>query len=87
METRMMKERTVELQRSLGFPNGEIVATTGLSRGLALFWRTDMLVALQSKSRSHIDVVISCDILRTKQWRFRGFMGNPEENGGRTVGT
>jgi hypothetical protein len=63
METRMTRDRALGLQRELGFPNGEAVAATGLSGGLALFWRRDVTVAVQTMSKSHIDVVLSCDAL------------------------
>jgi hypothetical protein len=77
METRMTEQRTLEVQRSLGFSNGEVRAASGLSGGLALFWMKGVMVALQSKSHSHIDVVLSSDNLRPQQWRFTGFYGEP----------
>jgi hypothetical protein len=77
METQLSEERTWGLMKSLGFPNGEVVAATGLSGGLAMFWRRDTTVALQSKSRSHIDVVLSCYILYGRDWCFTGFYGEP----------
>jgi hypothetical protein len=73
----MTEERSWGLMKALGYPNGEVVATTGLSGGLALFWRRDVMVALQSKSRSHIDVVLSCDNFHGRQLRFTGFYGEP----------
>jgi hypothetical protein len=77
METRLSEERIGALMKSLGFPNGEVVAANGLSGGLALFWRRDIIVSLQSKSRSHIDVILSCANLKVRQWRFTGFYGEP----------
>jgi hypothetical protein len=73
----MTEERSWGLMKALGYPNGEVVAATGLSGGLALFWRRDVMVALQSKSRSHIDVVLSCDNFHGRQLRFTGFYGEP----------
>jgi hypothetical protein len=76
METRMSEERAWELGRSLDFQNGEVVASVGLSGALALFWRLGVTTMLQSKSRSHIDVILTCDSLRAKQWRLTGFYGS-----------
>jgi hypothetical protein len=66
METRMTEERTSELQHALGFSNGEVIAMSGLSGGLALFWMKDVMVALQNKSLSHIDILLSCHNLITR---------------------
>jgi hypothetical protein len=77
METRMSEERAGDLMKSLGFPNREVVVAAGLSGGLALFWRRDVTVSSQSKSRSHIDVVLSYDKLDVRRWRFTGFYGEP----------
>ena len=79
METRMSEVRARELQRRTGFPNGHVVPAERLSGGLALFWRRGVLVAAQSMSKSHIDVVISCDELGEKHWRFTGFYGEPRK--------
>jgi hypothetical protein len=87
METRLSEERAWGLMKSLGYPNGEVAAASGLSGGLALFWKRDVTVALQSKSRSHIDVALSCDILNGKQWRFTGFYGEPRRELRKIVGT
>lgn len=66
-ETRLSKDRALGLQRALGFPNGHAVPAEGLSGGLALFWRRGLVVVAQTMSRSHIDVVVSCDELAVKQ--------------------
>lgn len=60
----MNEERALGLQRNLGFPNAIVVKSEGLSGGLMLLWRRDVVVAELSKSRSHIDVLLSCDHLR-----------------------
>jgi hypothetical protein len=77
METRLSRDRALELRREFGFPNGEAVSPAGQSGGLALFWRRDVPVMTQSMSKSHIDVVLSCDTLSPKQWRLTGFYGEP----------
>lgn len=53
------------------------MAAAGLRGGLALFWRRDVTVAFQTMSKSHVDVVLSCDVMRTRQWRLTGFYGEP----------
>jgi len=77
METRMGEERALGLKLDLGFPNAIVVKAEGLSGGLMLLWRHDVTVAELSKSRSHIDVFLSCDRLRISQWRLTGFYGEP----------
>lgn len=73
METRMGEERALGWKRDLVFPNAIIVKSEGLSGGLVLLWRQNMLVVEMSKSRSHIDVLLSYDRLRISQWRLMGF--------------
>jgi len=73
----MGEERALGLKRDLGFSNAIVVKSEGLSGGLAMFWRQDVVVAEMSKSKSHIDVLLSCDRLRISQWRVTGFYGEP----------
>lgn len=61
----------------MGFRNGVFVNRVGLSGGLALLWREDIDVTLQTFSRRHIDVVIEEKALN-RRWRFTGFYGHPE---------
>jgi hypothetical protein len=77
METRMNRERSLELRGKLGFPNDEAVSAEGLSGGPTLLWRGDVTVAIQSMSKSHIDVVLSCPNVGMQQWRLTGFYGDP----------
>lgn len=42
-----------------------------------LLWRGDVTVAIQSMSRSHIDVLLTYDRLGNRQWRLTGFYGEP----------
>lgn len=73
----MNEECALGLQRNLGFPNSIVVKAEGLSGGLLLLWWRDVVVAELSKSRSHIDVLLSCDRLRISEWRLTGFYGEP----------
>lgn len=77
METRMGEDRAMGLQRRLGFANSCIVKSDGQSGGLMLLWRGDVTVCELSKSKSHVDVILSCDRMRTTEWRFTGFYGEP----------
>lgn len=69
-----MEECALGLRHRLGFPNGIAVGAVG---GLALFCRGDVIVASQSKSKSHIDVLLSCATVGVQQWRLTGFYGQP----------
>lgn len=73
----MGKDRAMGLKQQLGFPNGTAVGAQGLGGGLALFWRRDVVVDIQNMSKSHIDVVLSTDLLDGQCWRFMGFYGEP----------
>ena len=77
METRMGEDRALGLRRRLGFPNAIVVKSEGPSGGLMLLWRHDVVAAELSKSKSHIDVLLSCDALRITQWRVTSFYGEP----------
>jgi len=77
METRMGEERALGLIADLGFQNAIVVKAEGLSGGLVLLWRGDVMIAEMSKSRSHIDVMLSCERLKISHWRLTGFYGEP----------
>lgn len=64
----MSEEKVLGLNKSLGFPNGEVMVAAELSGSLVLFYRKVVVIALQSKLRSHIDVILSCDNLSSRQW-------------------
>ena len=65
METRMGEERALGLARNLGFQNAIVVKSEGLNSGLMLLCRGDVMVAELTKSRSYIDVILSCDRLKS----------------------
>jgi hypothetical protein len=77
METKMGEERALGLARRLSFHNAIVVESEGLSGGLMLMWHGDVTVAELTKSRSHIDVILSCDRLKISHWRLTGFYGEP----------
>ena len=51
------------------------MSSTGLSGGLAIFWKNDVVVDLKSYSMNHIDVWVT--EIDGKMWRFTGFYGDP----------
>ena len=46
------------IKNSLGLTQGLVVLSDGKSGGLALFWKPDVKVDVQSSSRWHINAVI-----------------------------
>lgn len=76
METKLSEKRVLRLRNLLGFSGGLAVDRVGLGGGLALFWKDEWDVTLQSFSSGHIDV-------RIKGWMeaadiyFTGFYGHP----------
>ncbi|TVU07983.1 hypothetical protein EJB05_41365, partial [Eragrostis curvula] len=75
-ETKMSKVKAQDLRFRLGFQNAFGVDSVGLSGGLVLYWRSDVVVDLKSHSRSHIDVWVSHEGLSCQAWRFMGFYGH-----------
>ncbi|KAM0896908.1 hypothetical protein ACQ4PT_022902 [Festuca glaucescens] len=61
----------------IGMQHAKGVSCDGLSGGLALFWTKDVSVRVLNISRSHIDVLVSGDVLGGGEWRFTGFYGEP----------
>lgn len=72
LKKRSMKKR----KRNVGFINGLIVPSMGRSGGLALLWRKDITVDIQSYSNRHIDAIVTED--SGFKWQITGFYGNPE---------
>ena len=75
METKMHRDRAMVLKKSLGFPNAEAISSEGLSGGLMLLWRGNVTVAIESLSRSQIDILVSCEALGVRHWCLTGFYG------------
>lgn len=75
-ETKLLSSQMEGFKRKLGFKYGIFVDRIGLAGGLALLWREDIDVILQSFSSNHIDVhVDNSSVLPL--WRFTGFYGEP----------
>ena len=75
-ETKLKKSSMEKRKRNVGFINGLILPSVGRSEGLALLWRKDITVDIQSYSDRHIDAIVTEG--SGFIWRITGFYGNPE---------
>ena len=75
METKVEKYVLECIGRMIQYSNLFIVPCHNTSGGLALFWKTDFNVDMQSYSTRHIDTIIDHGVDDT--WQFMGFYGNP----------
>lgn len=73
-ETRLFYDRVDGLLRMLGFAHGLGVGSHGRGGGLALLWRDEVDVKLQSLDKLHIDLVVH-DPVTAEKWRLTGFYG------------
>jgi hypothetical protein len=71
----MCRQKSEDLRWRLGFPNAVGVSSIGLSGGLVIFWKNEVVMDLKSFSKNHIDVWIT--ETDGKMWRFTGFYGEP----------
>lgn len=58
METKLDAKRMEKVQRIYGFNSGIEVGANESRGGLCLSWKDDVVVQLQSYSKSHIDVFV-----------------------------
>ena len=58
-ETKLKKNSMDKKKGSVGFINGLVVPSHGRSGGLALLWRKDISVDVQSYSNRHIDAIVT----------------------------
>ena len=65
-----------QLKLLVGFSNGLVIPSHGRSGGLALLWRKEITVDVQSYLDRHIDAIVTED--SGFKWRITGFYGNPE---------
>ena len=75
-ETKLKKNSMDKKKVSVGFINGLVVPSYGRSGGLALLWRKDISVDVQSYLDRHIDAMVIEG--SGFKWRITGFYGNPE---------
>ena len=66
-----------EIKRKLDHLQGLAMPSVGKSGELALLWKKDIKVEVQTFSERHIDAIISRGV-GDKLWRFTGFYGNSE---------
>ena len=75
-ETWLDEIRLFVIQDTLKFGHHHGVSKITHGGGLALFWKKDFDVKVESSSLNHIDVVINGG--KENVWRFTGFYGAPE---------
>ena len=77
METKLSKEDMMRKKFFLGFTNGLVVPSDGNKGRLALLWKKDITVDVQTFCLWHIDAEVDgTDNL--ERWRFTGFYGQPD---------
>uniref|UniRef100_A0A7N2RAR5 DUF4283 domain-containing protein n=1 Tax=Quercus lobata TaxID=97700 RepID=A0A7N2RAR5_QUELO len=75
-ETWLNEARLGSIRDSLQFGHNHGVSKITRGGGLALFWKENFSVSVESSSLHHIDVVINKR--KENAWRFIGFYGAPE---------
>ena len=71
METRLDKEGFKQHCGDLSFPNQVIVKKPNSGGGLALLWKEEIDLHIQTCTLHHIDALILDNL--TKSWRLTGF--------------
>ena len=77
METKLVIAELDVIKEGLKRTQGLVVPSKRRSGGLALLWKQDLNVSVQSFSKSHIDTIINQND-GSQSWRFTGFYGNPD---------
>lgn len=77
METKLSKEDMTRKKYALGFTEGLVVASNGSKGGLALLWKKDIMVDVQTFGPWHIDAEVG-GTDSSRRWRFTGFYGQPK---------
>lgn len=75
-ETRLTKKELDRFRWMLGLANMNAWEAEGRSRGVALFWRRGLEVALRSYGRRHVDVDVTEG--DSSKWRLTGVYGESE---------
>ena len=75
METKCEKSTIERIAKKTQFSNNFVVPRVNNGGGLALLWKTDFQVDVQSRSERHIDVIIDHRV--DDAWRFTSFYGDP----------
>lgn len=69
----------VGIQETLDRPERLVVPSKGRSGGLALLWKREIRVEIQTYSEHYIDAIIVPEG-DSPRWRLTGFYGNPKTN-------
>ena len=77
METKLVISEMDGIKDGLNRSQWLVVLRKGRSGGLALLWKKELKVDVQSFSDSHIDAIVDQGV-DGKQWRITGFYGNLE---------
>ena len=78
METKVEKYVLERVGRKIQYPNLFVVPRVNTGGGLALFWKRDFDVDVQSFSVNHIDAIINHGV--DDAWCFTEFYREPETN-------
>ena len=77
METKLSKEEMTKKKYTLGFTKGLIVARNGSKGGLALLWKKEIMVDVQTFGPWHINAEVG-GADGSRKWRFTRFYGQPD---------
>ena len=75
-ETRLELKNLEFLRRKLGMYGSWGVERAGSGGGLAILWKEEIQVTVQSFSLAHIDATFR--VIGTTEWHFTSFYGHPE---------
>ena len=76
METKSNNEGIEKVFRKIQFAHKFVVPHPNQGGGLALLWKEDIQLDVQSSSDNHIDAVV--DLGMDDTWGIMGFYGNPD---------
>ena len=76
METKLVVSEMDGIKEGLNRSQGLVVLSKGRSGGLALLWKKELKVDMQTFSDNHIDAIVDQGV-SGHHWRITGFYGNP----------
>ena len=76
LETKSNDEVIEKVRRKIQFAHKFVVPRPNKGGGLALLWKEDIQLDVQTSSNNHIDAVV--DQGMDDAWRITGFYGNPD---------
>ena len=77
METKLVVAEFDSIKEGLNISPGLVVSSIRRSGGLALLWKKELSVLVQSFLESHINAIINQND-GSQNWRFMGFYGNSD---------